>query len=324
MFERKCTLCGGKLNQSRICTECGLNNNKSERYYKPNTSGCDHRPLTHVHTQEEKDKYEPEPRKATWSQPARKLDKKKWFTILTVVFTICGLGVGVASSLDSSDTYDKNMDASMDVAYDPYDNVERKLSEEGEPGEYTLAAGNYIVGVHIPEGRYQASTQGQFDSIEIQDRENGIYMYEYEGGEDNHLDDLRLYEGALVKIGSENAVILRTEHAQDMKNTTMLPNPLTESVACSSGSNIAGKDFPAGIYDLNVTAKSGYVDISIDQGDGNIIRYNLYRNSEGKGEGTFNYMVLPEGAIVECQKGSQIELVPTPNIISTDYEGFYR
>ena len=33
MFGKRCSLCGGKLNSNGICTECGLDNNKSDKNY---------------------------------------------------------------------------------------------------------------------------------------------------------------------------------------------------------------------------------------------------------------------------------------------------
>ena len=49
MFGKRCSLCGGKLNSDMICTECGLDNTKSDKNYRINQSDCDHMPLTHVH-----------------------------------------------------------------------------------------------------------------------------------------------------------------------------------------------------------------------------------------------------------------------------------
>ena len=49
MFGKRCSLCGGKLNSRGICTECGLDNSKSDKNYRINRSDCDGMPLTHVH-----------------------------------------------------------------------------------------------------------------------------------------------------------------------------------------------------------------------------------------------------------------------------------
>lgn len=53
MFGKRCSLCGGKLNSRGICTECGLDNSKSDKNYRINRSDCDGMPLTHVHEEKE-------------------------------------------------------------------------------------------------------------------------------------------------------------------------------------------------------------------------------------------------------------------------------
>ena len=65
MFGKKCTLCGGKLDGNNVCTECGLDNSKSEKNYKINTASCDREPLTHVHEENEKKNYSKFPETAT-------------------------------------------------------------------------------------------------------------------------------------------------------------------------------------------------------------------------------------------------------------------
>ena len=49
MFGARCSLCNGKLDSKNVCKECGLDNTKSDKYYKINQSSCDDMPLTHVH-----------------------------------------------------------------------------------------------------------------------------------------------------------------------------------------------------------------------------------------------------------------------------------
>lgn len=48
MFEKRCSLCDGKIVNMR-CVDCGLDATKSDESYKLNWSSCDHQPLTHVH-----------------------------------------------------------------------------------------------------------------------------------------------------------------------------------------------------------------------------------------------------------------------------------
>lgn len=49
-MKRACSLCGGKLRDG-ICTECGMDNRKSDEMYRTtlNQSDCEHRSLSHVH-----------------------------------------------------------------------------------------------------------------------------------------------------------------------------------------------------------------------------------------------------------------------------------
>lgn len=54
----KCILCGGKL-RSGICTECGMDNNKTDAAYRSqlNSSQCERAPLTHVHGEDNMESY---------------------------------------------------------------------------------------------------------------------------------------------------------------------------------------------------------------------------------------------------------------------------
>ena len=56
-MSRNCRLCGGRLSGG-ICTECGLDNRKSDEMYQDilNKSSCDGENLTHVHEPDQKEK----------------------------------------------------------------------------------------------------------------------------------------------------------------------------------------------------------------------------------------------------------------------------
>ena len=47
----------------------------------------------------------------------------------------------------------------------------REIPETGESAEYTLTSGLYIVGVHIPEGVYEAETGDEFDVVSVRNSE---------------------------------------------------------------------------------------------------------------------------------------------------------
>lgn len=78
MFGKRCSLCGGKLNSNGICTECGLDNNKSDKNYRINQSECDHEPLTHVHYgKNEKPEKQPKPNTPRQSWQGSQKDNKQ-------------------------------------------------------------------------------------------------------------------------------------------------------------------------------------------------------------------------------------------------------
>lgn len=78
MFGKRCSLCGGKLNSNGICTECGLDNNKSDKNYRINQSECDHEPLTHVHYgKNEKPEKQPKPNTSRQSWQGSQKDNNR-------------------------------------------------------------------------------------------------------------------------------------------------------------------------------------------------------------------------------------------------------
>ena len=100
MFGKKCTLCGGKLDGNNVCTECGLDNSKSEKNYKINTASCDREPLTHVHEENEKKKKKSAPKQYHMSaeQKAPKgKSGKKLALVVSIIFLVCGIAGPVFS-----------------------------------------------------------------------------------------------------------------------------------------------------------------------------------------------------------------------------------
>lgn len=347
MFGRKCTLCGGKLDGRGICTECGLDNNKADRNAKINESSCDGMPLTHVH--EEKDKKEARPQQGQmqpqgqydWqprqmeTEQQQKISRhqaaeakkqssvKKIISILTIILTVAGVLIGIMENRDSDTVEAPETDAAED--YDPYAYVTRQLSEQGESVEYELTSGNYIVGMHIPEGTYEAFPQDDFDAVRVDDSENGIYLFEYTEGETDTIKDIRLYKGATLTITSRDVITLRSENAQaaDMEGTE---NPLTEGFELASGdTRTAGADFAPGIYDVELTGGYGIVEVQIYEENGQEWDYvGLNLDENGMDGSSFQYLVLPENATIFCKDDLSIALTPSEKIESTDYFGFYQ
>ena len=374
MFGKRCSLCGGKLNSRGICTECGLDNSKSDKNYRINRSDCDGMPLTHVH--EEKEKHRPD-RKADHREINHKetnhkkrdygkqgyrmnesdmIGKKRRKHVQTpditnrrrplkivilAIIVIAVLGnlyeehkydieyaVGDAVQGVFQDTGDQKTNDTDETDYDHYQYVTREIPKEGESADYELASGNYVAGVEIPEGIYTVTPQDDYDTVQIDDPENSIYLYEYTEGKKDKIKDIRLYKGAHLTLNCRTTVKLHTDNAQDVEamETAGQSNPLTESVDIKGQKTLtAGRDLEPGIYDLSRVSGAGNVDVIIYSDEQEEINsWSQCLSEDGIDGETFHYLVIPENATMEVSEDLKIRLTPSEQIASTDYYGFYN
>lgn len=374
MFGKRCSLCGGKLNSRGICTECGLDNSKSDKNYRINRSDCDGMPLTHVH--EEKEKHRPD-RKADHREINHKetnhkkrdygkqgyrmnesdmTGKKRRKHVQTpditnrrrplkiVIFAIIVIAVlgnlyeehkydieyavGDAVQGVFQDTGDQKTNDTDETDYDHYQYVTREIPKEGESADYELTSGNYVAGVEIPEGIYTVTPQDDYDTVQIDDPENSIYLYEYTEGKKDKIKDIRLYKGAHLTLNCRTTVKLHTDNAQDVEamETAGQSNPLTESVDIKGQKTLtAGRDLEPGIYDLSRVSGAGNVDVIIYSDEQEEINsWSQCLSEDGIDGETFHYLVIPENATMEVSEDLKIRLTPSEQIASTDYYGFYN
>ena len=374
MFGKRCSLCGGKLNSRGICTECGLDNSKSDKNYRINRSDCDGMPLTHVH--EEKEKHRPD-RKADHREINHKETnhKKRDYgkqgyrmnesdmtgkkrrkhvqtpditnrrrplkIVILAIIVIAVLGnlyeehkydieyaVGDAVQGVFQDTGDQKTNDTDETDYDHYQYVTREIPKEGESADYELASGNYVAGVEIPEGIYTVTPQDDYDTVQIDDPENSIYLYEYTEGKKDKIKDIRLYKGAHLTLNCRTTVKLHTDNAQDVEamETAGQSNPLTEKADIKGQKTLtAGRDLEPGIYDLSRVSGAGNVDVIIYSDEQEEINsWSQCLSEDGIDGETFHYLVIPENATMEVSEDLKIRLTPSEQIASTDYYGFYN
>jgi len=347
MFGSRCSLCNGKLNSRKICKECGLDNSKSEKYYKINQSSCDNLPMTHVHEdlwQEEKPsrrksksvtKTESQPRYSYQTSQSQKktikkidannTNKKGVLAGISTLIVIVSVIISLIGTLVDSNLISPEPDYSMEALYDPYEYLEAELPETGDACTYTLKSGQYVVGVHIAEGYYKASEMGGSDSVEVTDHKNGIYLYQYAfEGKDEYLDDLRLFNGAVVTITSSEGIRLDTENGQTGEMPALVDNFVTDSYKMYGYDEAeAGIDFEPGIYDLSTDANYSYIELTIYDEDGSEWEFRSYDlGSDGVHGPCFRNVVIPEGAIISCEDAG-VELIPSEWIWTTDYMEHY-
>lgn len=211
MFGKRCTLCGGKLNNNGICTECGLDNTKSDKNYKLNQSECDHEPLTHVHhekptvTRQQGQYSENKGRKMA----GKKKSAGKIISKVIAVIVILNVIIGILQPLwDSilSDGIDNFTESNEDYTRsDTYKDLTEDLPPEGESvnplkgGAAVTLKGDATVGADIPEGVYDVEVISGEGSIEID-----IYL---EDGDYNETLDLYLGENSTDGTKYQNLVL---------------------------------------------------------------------------------------------------------------------
>lgn len=374
MFGKRCSLCGGKLNSRGICTECGLDNSKSDKNYRINRSDCDGMPLTHVH--EEKEKYRPDRKvdhreinhketnhkKRDYGKQGYRMNesdmtgkkrrkhvqtpditnrRRPLKIVILAIIVIAVLGnlyeehkydieyaVGDAVQGVFQDTGDQKTNDTDETDYDHYQYVTREIPKEGESADYELASGNYVAGVEIPEGIYTVTPQDDYDTVQIDDPENSIYLYEYTEGKKDKIKDIRLYKGAHLTLNCRTTVKLHTDNAQDVEamETAGQSNPLTESVDIKGQKMLtAGRNLEPGIYDLSRVSGAGNVDVIIYSDEQEEINsWSQCLSEDGIDGETFHYLVIPENATMEVSEDLKIRLTPSEQIASTDYYGFYN
>ena len=374
MFGKRCSLCGGKLNSSGICTECGLDNSKSDKNYRINRSDCDGMPLTHVH--EEKEKHRPDRKadhreinhketnhkKRDYGKQGYRMNESdmtgkkrrkhvqtpditnrrrplKIVILAIIVITVLGnlyeehkydieYAIGDAVQGVFQDTGDQKTNDTDETDYDHYQYVTREIPKEGESADYELASGNYVAGVEIPEGIYTVTPQDDYDTVQIDDPENSIYLYEYTEGKKDKIKDIRLYKGAHLTLNCRTTVKLHTDNAQDVEamETAGQSNPLTESVDITGQKTLTvGRNLEPGIYDLSRVSGAGNVDVIIYSDEQEEINsWSQCLSEDGIDGETFHYLVIPENATMEVSEDLKIRLTPSEQIASTDYYGFYN
>lgn len=374
MFGKRCSLCGGKLNSRGICTECGLDNSKSDKNYRINRSDCDGMPLTHVHEEKEKHRLdrkadhreinhkETNHKKRDYGKQGYRMNesdmtgkkrrkhvqtpditnrRRPLKIVILAIIVIAVLGnlyeehkydieyaVGDAVQGVFQDTEDQKTNDTDETDYDHYQYVTREIPKEGESADYELASGNYVAGVEIPEGIYTVTPQDDYDTVQIDDPENSIYLYEYTEGKKDKIKDIRLYKGAHLTLNCRTTVKLHTDNAQDVEamETAGQSNPLTESVDIKGQKTLtAGRDLEPGIYDLSRVSGAGNVDVIIYSDEQEEINsWSQCLSEDGIDGETFHYLVIPENATMEVSEDLKIRLTPSEQIASTDYYGFYN
>ena len=267
---------------------------------------------------------------------ARNPGPKASWSKMAVIFAVVAAGIVVGIGIIGNYIFkqDINFGGLIEsrtevVNVGPYEYVERELSETGEHYETELGQGEYLVGVHLPEGRYTAELLEGRGGLSLEDMENGIYIWQSFGTDAEYdeiqiLEDVRLYKGAHVTIKDPVLLKLTTENGQtdDLDKTE---NPLTESVKLEKDESLeVGEEIVPGVYDfytesgwavlrcriLDDAYEEGYYEIS-------------YWLSGEEMDDIYRNIYLKEDTVVTAEE-STLELTPSPMIGTGDYGEYYQ
>ena len=344
-----------------ICTECGMDNRKSDDSYRLNSGECDREPLTHVHVHEEEasekkgkvkkaaDSGNRKPGKSSaWGTGERPKNYGKYYhssgkkpaakkTGLWAVIIIAVIGVLPNIGKSVYDAYQekraeetlssiKDLQDSSD-SYDPYQFVNESIPEEGEYLQAELSAGYYQIGIDLPEGIYKCTRKDGTGFLNIVDSEHNVYQYEsFQENDPEEISDLKMFQGAVLQISGGVVLNLETENAQASSMEEAEPNPLTEELTLE-GDNSAGTDFPPGTYDVSAADNFGMLEIELPGGGESPYTVSFLLDSQrteeypGYSQEVRN-LYLPEGTKVSAE-GFEVNMVPSERSTSLDYKVYY-
>ncbi|MFV0552437.1 MAG: hypothetical protein ACK5L6_11050 [Anaerorhabdus sp.] len=219
--KQSCNICGKKLSDG-ICADCGI----QQRYIEANKEGI--------------------------ISNSKKIGQsaKIWIIISLVLIA---LPIFMNTTIFESLIYDiQNEQIITTVPNSYYSDVLGYLSNEGDSFEISLDAGNYIVGIDIPEGVYKINVVDRNVNIRLIDEYNQIDFYSWLGKESllssSYLDNLRLYQGAILYI-NDGSIKFTSSNAQVDKLEMLPTNDSLEGYEVYDGA-VAGADFPEGTYDV--------------------------------------------------------------------------
>ena len=321
---RTCSLCGSRLDANLRCTFCGLDNTKNDDMYKHliNQNDCGDGPLTHVHTEHSN-------RRATSTKQTKTSTKSGLAAVIGVIAVIVTLGSSIFELVENIaiDDYEYSY-SEEEIEYNPYEYVTYDLPESGITYSVTLEPGIYHVGTHIPEGTYTAEvTKGSYGMVEIQDSENGIYLYENIGFDDEQMvvDDLRLYQNGFFMVSTGVVIEITAENVQTTELVTT-KNTLNASYVLGDEA-VIGEDFPAGVYNIVYSAEHGIddygnVNYSVPMED---YDYEFSVFFDGSvGAETYHNVVLTKGTVITLEDLEEVTLIRCVEIPKVSLEEYYR
>lgn len=332
-MRNRCNLCGGKL-RNGICTECGMDNRKTDEKYKYHTSKSVSSENAHSSeniTVEKKTKRNFDRKQPVFKKQTQNFEIKN---IKAIFYGAAALVIFVAfiapefnseADLEPYPEIQEEISNTEDILDVTVEEIEKdEMFPAVEQWEDCMESGLYVVGVDIPAGEYTitAPPGSVFQTYYSPQYEDEYVSFGRAPSGIEEMQDVSLCEGMLVRINGSN-IRFASWNAQVENLTERMENPLTNSVQIT-GEAVAGEDFPEGTYDIEVVGKKeGTFTYSYENefyfsawlkpvyAEGNTYASTYYHN-----------VVLPQGAQIDTGEMT-VMLIPSKGVVNEDYTSFY-
>lgn len=264
-------------------------------------------------------------------------------SIIAVVFMVIGL-VGNMMEEVETDVYvtalpEESFTEELEYVdvQDLYENGTRTLSETGDEFKTTLTSGEYIVGVHLPEGYYDIKLDNGWGYFELYNPYNNFkdgydfVNYSFSSRDVNELIDYPLYQGTRIILTESAALECSTKSAQmQLLHAVENPNPIStdsEMVLEPGTFYYVGVDIPAGVYDFKVEDGDAIFRCGMPEADTKFgTTYRRIEVNRADSSNMYRNIVLLDGMYIYLDQYAEgtSTLTPSAVIDSDGFESYYE
>ncbi|WP_409015463.1 hypothetical protein [Anaerostipes caccae] len=315
----KCPICNEKL-KNGICPMCGYDFKRLESGQRSGNRGK--RPDYRVRPNEEPDHSMTKQHKQAHRQ--FRTEKKRGagklikfilsFVVISSIFLDAVSEADIGQLMKKVRTFmseDEKKQWTKTMPDDTYEAADYDLEKTGKRFSVNLTSGRYIVGLDLPEGNYTMTAGGEELYFSANNDAQNIGIYE-EFTDEKILEvkryckvkNVRLYQGSLIEVTGRGHINCETSDANMKKMEEPRKNPLSKEVEVD-GVMTAGKDFPAGTYDVVAVSDGGEFKFTYEQDkDDEFGANSIWLSEDSKGEDPEKFVNL------ELMKGTEIEIPP--------------
>nr|WP_300303669.1 serine/threonine-protein kinase [uncultured Anaerostipes sp.] len=221
---------------------------------------------------------------------------KKAFILVLIIFISL---IGILTVMQGINNYFK-------------DSSEENLFNS-EKYEIQLTAGEYIVGVDLPEGKYEINSLGGYNVLEIENINENLEEYHIFKKEYDEIENVELNIGTYLRIEDTGTLKLYTNSAEG--KIQKKKNSLTKTIIMKNNM-ITGIDFEEGSYDI--MCKEGFGDVKIEYKSES---KEYWLDSAGENwTKKYKQVYFYDGMKITVPDDMSVQLVPSEYTIPDDFE----